>query len=125
MATIAPDPARQVKGLLWDLTPECEQNLDRYEGFPHFYGKETVNVMDKAGNAYSVMVYVMTPEYAKDVAFPSMSYYMGIAEGYKQNGIPLNGLSDAINYCRKEVNALEFGGQRSVRPDKKPKSYER
>lgn len=28
VATIAPDPTKQVKGLLWRLTPECEQSLD-------------------------------------------------------------------------------------------------
>ena len=37
VATIAPDPVAQVKGLLWKLTPECERSLDHYEGYPNYY----------------------------------------------------------------------------------------
>ena len=44
VATIAPDPVAQVKGLLWRLTPECERALDRYEGYPTYYEKQNVNV---------------------------------------------------------------------------------
>jgi len=31
-ATILPDPAAHVLGVLWELTPACEAALDRYEG---------------------------------------------------------------------------------------------
>jgi hypothetical protein len=31
-ATILPDPASHVLGVLWELTPACEAALDRYEG---------------------------------------------------------------------------------------------
>lgn len=107
VATIAPDPTKQVKGLLWRLTPECEQSLDHYEGFPHFYGKETVTVMDKAGNAYPVMAYIMTQEFEREPSYPSMSYYTGIAQGYEQNGIPMKTLDTALKYCRMEVIAKQ------------------
>ncbi len=107
VATITPSSMHQVKGLLWKLTPECEQSLDHYEGFPHFYGKENVTVMDKAGNTYTVMAYIMTREYEREPAYPSISYYTGIAQGYEQNGIPLKTLKDALKYCRMEVIAKE------------------
>ena len=32
-ATIAPKEGETVQGLLWNLTPECERSLDRYEGY--------------------------------------------------------------------------------------------
>lgn len=31
-ATIAPKEGEKVHGLLWSITPGCEQSLDRYEG---------------------------------------------------------------------------------------------
>lgn len=107
VATIAPDPVHQVKGLLWKLTPECERSLDRYEGYPTFYEKQNISVMDKAGNAYTVMAYIMTREYERCPSFPSMSYYTGIADGYMQNKIPLKGLKEALRYSRDEVAAFE------------------
>lgn len=108
VATIMPAPTKQVKGLLWRLTPECEQNLDYYEGFPHLYEKKNVTVMDKAGNKYTVMAYVMTRELERKPSYPSILYCTGIAQGYEQNGIPLKGLQDALNYCRKEVSERAF-----------------
>ena len=36
-ATVAPKKGSVVHGLLWKLTPSCEQSLDRYEGYPRHY----------------------------------------------------------------------------------------
>ncbi len=47
VATILPKEGAKVHGLLWDLTPACEHSLDRYEGYPRLYGKETVTVKGK------------------------------------------------------------------------------
>lgn len=132
VATITPDLARQVKGLLWKLTPECEHALDYYEGFPNLYGKEDVTVMDKAGNTYTVMAYVMTREFERDPSYPSLSYYSGIAEGYEQNDIPLKSLHDALIYCQREINVRDDHSARlrskpaaAPRRRKSPKDYER
>ena len=32
-----------VQGGLWEITPECEASLDRFEGFPNFYTKREVD----------------------------------------------------------------------------------
>ena len=40
-ATIEPKQGSSVHGILWELTPECEQALDRFEGFPSYYTKRT------------------------------------------------------------------------------------
>ena len=132
VATIAPDHTKQVKGLLWRLTPECEQSLDQYEGYPRLYGKEDVTVMDKAGNTYTVMAYIMTSEYELQPSYPSIFYYSGIAQGYEQNGIPLKGLRDALNYCQEEVSERYAHSTRlrstpTTAPPrrKKPKDFER
>ena len=36
-ATVAPRKGSVVYGLVWKLTPQCEQSLDRYEGYPRHY----------------------------------------------------------------------------------------
>ena len=36
-ATIVPKKGGVVHGLLWSITPLCEQALDRYEGYPRHY----------------------------------------------------------------------------------------
>ena len=44
VATIEPDPDRSVPVLLWDIKPADEIPLDRYEGYPQLYRRETVQV---------------------------------------------------------------------------------
>lgn len=39
VATIAPREGSKVHGLLWWITPACEQSLDFYEGYPRLYEK--------------------------------------------------------------------------------------
>jgi hypothetical protein len=49
-ATILPDPASHVLGLVWALTPACEAALDRYEGVHRgLYAKQDILIgPDKA-----------------------------------------------------------------------------
>lgn len=103
VATIRPKEGSQVPGLLWELTPACEQSLDRYEGYPSFYEKETVSVRDREGNIIPCMVYVMTRERMRSPALPSQSYYEGIRQGYQENGLPLEALDQAVDFACVEV----------------------
>ena len=44
-ATILPDPAAHVLGLIWELTPACEVALDRYEGVHRgLYAKRQIEI---------------------------------------------------------------------------------
>jgi len=73
-ATIRPHPGRTVQGALWRITPECEQSLDRFEGFPKYYSKR---ILEQDG--YEFMVYVMNnPQFGSTY----WSYVDLIAEGY-------------------------------------------
>lgn len=40
-ATIEPQHGAECPGVLWSLTPDCEQSLDHYEGWPYYYIKRT------------------------------------------------------------------------------------
>ncbi len=64
-------------------------------------------VRDKDACAYSVMVYVMTPGYAELPAEPSRDYFRGILDGYKQNGLPIQPLYNALRNTRNEISELE------------------
>ena len=74
-ATIVPKNGSVVHGLLWSITPLCEQALDRYEGYPRHYTKEPVTVRRANGREASVMVYVMAEEWSRHPALPSETYF--------------------------------------------------
>lgn len=102
-ATIAPKEGGKVHGLLWSLTPACEQSLDRYEGYPRFYDKRMVTVRDGLGRSLSAMVYIMDERF-REPMLPTDSYYNGILEGYRQNGLPVTALKQAWDHAVVEVH---------------------
>lgn len=102
-ATIAPCEGGKVHGLLWSLTPECERSLDHYEGYSRFYDKRTVKVRDGLGRELSVMAYIMDERF-REPMLPSTTYYNGILEGYRQNGLPVAALKKAFDHAVREVH---------------------
>ena len=102
-ATITPCEGGKVHGLLWSLTPECERSLDMYEGYPRFYDKRTVTVRDGLGRELTVMAYIMDERF-REPMLPSTSYYNGILEGYRQNGLPVTALKKAWDQAVREVH---------------------
>ena len=106
-ATIAPKEGSTVHGLLWQITPDCERSLDRYEGYPRFYDKQMVTVRDGEGRSLSVMAYIMNERF-REPMLPTTTYYNGILEGYRQNGLPVTALKKAWDHAVREVhNATE------------------
>ena len=91
VATIAPDPNRSVPVLLWDIKPADEIPLDRYEGYPHLYRRETVQV-ELNGKTVDAMVYIMNND---GIRPPSPGYYGIIREGYEMNGLDKTVLEQA------------------------------
>ena len=102
-ATIAPKEGEQVQGLLWSITPERERSLDRYEGYPRFYDKRKVTVRDSEGRSLSVMAYIMDERF-REPMLPTDTYYNGILEGYRQNGLPVSALKEAWEHAVREVH---------------------
>ena len=102
VATIHPKQGSYVYGLLWKITSACEQSLDRYEGWPHLYRKEQVQVFDESGQRIPVMAYVMNDKY-RAPSIPSDSYYHGIRDGFIQNKLPLKYLEQALGHVHREV----------------------
>lgn len=102
-ATVTPKKGSVVYGLVWKITPNCEQSLDRYEGYPRHYTKETVTVKDAAGAEIPVMVYIMAEPYCRQPALPSPYYYRVIQRGFEANGLPVESLQAAWSRTIDEV----------------------
>jgi hypothetical protein len=83
VATIEPCEGSKVPVLIWDIQDEDEKALDRYEGYPNFYGKEEMEIIIE-DNPISAMVYVMTPGH--DYGKPSEYYLETIEKGYADSG---------------------------------------
>ena len=66
VATVLPEKGSYVEGVLWKITEACEKSLDFYEGFPSFYGKESIRVKNQDGVEKEVFVYMMNAPH-KDV----------------------------------------------------------
>jgi gamma-glutamylcyclotransferase (GGCT)/AIG2-like uncharacterized protein YtfP len=88
-ATIEPKPDAECAGVLWSLTPECEQALDRFEGFPDYYTKRTWQQ-----DGVWIMFYEMTPP---KTGRPSSGYVDNIVTSYHDWGLPLSRLQTALN----------------------------
>jgi len=94
VATIQPVPGQSVPGAIWEITQECEDNLDVFEGFPFLYSKVYLQQ-----DGMEFMAYVMNDD---PPAPPGKSYYDTIAQGYRDWGLPLGKLAAARESTRLE-----------------------
>ena len=100
VATIEPKEDASVPVLLWKISPRNEKALDRYEGWPHLYRKENLEV-EIEGKNVSAMVYVMND--GRQAAMPSGFYYDVIAEGYRTAGMDEGVLEQALERTREVI----------------------
>lgn len=97
-ATITPRPGAHLAAGIWSITEDCEQSLDRFEGYPVYYRKETIQVADK-----SVMVYIMN---STDPATPSAGYLKCLAQGYQDWGMDLDLLWQAFERAEEREKEI-------------------
>ena len=118
-ATVAPRESSVVHGLMWKLPPTSEQTLDRYEGYPRHYTKETVTVKDAAGAEIPVMVYIMAEPYCRQPALPSPYYYRVIQRGFEANGLPVESLQAAWDRTVDEVFSGKLDKPRNKKSERR------
>ena len=112
VATVEPRDGGSVPVLLWKIRKTDEEALDRYEGYPHFYEKQMMEV-ELDGKPVSAMVYVMTPGH--EFGIPSDYYADVIREGYETAGFDLQILEDAIGHAYELVTQqTKQAGQQSL-----------
>ena len=83
--TIEPKAGGEVPVVVWDIKPSDETALDRYEGYPSFYYKQTIPVELESGEVVEAMVYIMTNKIEDRIHLnqPSNRYLEAVREGYK------------------------------------------
>lgn len=93
VATIERQKGSSVPVLLWEITPECEKALDRYEGFPRLYRKKRLNVKLE-GQDIQAMAYIMNEGHR--ISLPGRYYYQTILQGYRDCGFDEKILDTAV-----------------------------
>lgn len=104
VATVEPKEGGSVPVLLWNIEPWDELALDRYEGWPHLYRKEMMDV-ELEGKTVSAMVYVMND--GRSLAMPSDFYYKVIEDGYKTAGFDIGVLEQALDRTEELMSQEE------------------
>lgn len=88
---IRPDKDATLEGVLWSLPKDRETPVNKFE---KFYHKIYINV-DYKGKTYKAFAYKMdSKHYNKEK--PSSEYIDILRKGYKENGIPMKQLEDAV-----------------------------
>lgn len=96
VANIVKKKGAKVPAVLWKLSPKDVASLDTYEGYPHKYVKQVVDVTIGNNEHFNAMVYTRrgTPK----IEPPSQEYYERIETGYKDFGLNLQYLEEAYDY---------------------------
>ena len=106
VATLEPDPKAETPVGIWEITPEDEIALDRYEGFPRLYRKEVVEV-EFRGRKLKAMLYLMNDGLA---CMPSKWYLDAIAKGYEDVGLDTVHLTKALEHTAGRMGAKDEDG---------------
>ena len=96
-ADIVPCEGAEVPVLVWDVTKNDRDNLDFYEGYPHYYKTKMVEVNAEDGKMFAAFVYVMNEENDEPISMPSKYYFDGILEGYVENDMDTGYLYKALD----------------------------
>ena len=98
------------------ITPEDEEELDRYEGYPSFYYKQSFNVRLKKDDGsiteIEAFAYVMHEERA--LGAPSEEYIERVREGYHAFGFDERLLEEAIEFSTPKHSPKEVREDKEV-----------
>ena len=78
------DMRNRVPVAVWEISPKDERSLDRYEGFPSYYTKESWPVHMNDGSQIDGMIYIMNMIRQSP---PHSQYYDGIENAYRKLGL--------------------------------------
>lgn len=98
--TIEKKKGSTVPVAVYQVSETDEKNLDRYEGFPHFYYKSefTIPVELKTGTEnITAFAYIMHEE--RKIAKPSAMYFNTCVHGYRDFEFDTKYLTEAYTKC--------------------------
>ena len=104
--TIEPSPGDRVPVAAWEVSPEDELALDRYEGYPRFYYKAEMELPIKGirsgkTRTRTVFVYIMHED--RPFGIPAKYYVDTCRYGYRAFGFDPGKLIEALQYSVKEA----------------------
>ncbi len=110
-ATIAPKEDASVPVAVWEIKPQDERSLDRYEGYPSHYFKQNVSVQ-LHGEEVSAMVYIMNLK--MNFGLPSPHYYRTVHQGYVDCGMDTNVLDAAVMNSTRQYYVEQLHRQQNL-----------
>ena len=99
VATIERERGFTVPVLIWRIQPGDEAALDRYEGFPFLYRKETLRLTVKKKRVRA-MVYIMNAD-RHPYSIPAADYFDTIRKGYVSANFDTGILYDAVKHSEE------------------------
>ena len=122
VATVEQSKGYAVPVLIWQLQPRDELALDRYEGYPTLYRKETLRITVDGKRVYA-MIYIMN-EAGHPYGLPSEYYLDIIRQGYDSTGFDTNILNKAVDdsiggvqmdaVVREQIMAIRDSGETNM-----------
>lgn len=100
VATIEPIEKAVTPIAIWELEHSDELALDRYEGYPSLYRKETV-LAEMNGEPIKVMVYIMN---MGSPSMPPKHYFDVIEQGYADVGLDVDYLTGALADTKQRIS---------------------
>lgn len=88
----------RVHGALYEITASDMRNLDRFEGHPNVYVRQTIKINTVEGEKESI-IYIMRPDFT--FKYPNQDYLDKIIKGYEDWGFPSNYVLQQAQLCRK------------------------
>lgn len=85
---------QHVLGTVWRVTLNDLKRMDQHEAVPEHYERLPLEV-EVDGKTVTAMVYIMTPEYRVKHG-PTEKYIRQITTGYKEHGLPLEQIKQAM-----------------------------
>lgn len=97
VATVEPRENSSTPVAVWEINPNDEKALDRYEGYPRLYRKENISVRMMDGSENEAMVYIMNEGSPR---LPNNYYLQTIEQGYDDIGLDKKVLQVALEDTR-------------------------
>lgn len=105
VATIEPSIGEKVPVGVFEISDWDEKYLDCYEGYPHMYYKNSVNI-EIRGEKTDAMIYLMHPKYGMGI--PSRNYYQTVREGYIECGLDVSYLDNSVRNMQIEIEKIKM-----------------
>ncbi len=104
VATIRPESRSLVHGVLWRISPTCEESLDGFEGVASgLYRKERIRVEGGDGKMQSALVYI---DQRNRSGLPRPGYLTRVLRGASAFELPASYLREILEWQKGGIRVL-------------------